>query len=69
MIIKILGIVFIAFGLVDLIGSFTGFDIWTDVLQVNLPEIIWRFTAYIELALGYFLFKLGSSNVEDQVED
>ena len=65
MIVKIIGIAFIVFGLVDLIGSFVGFDVWTDFLRVNLPEIIWRFSAYIELALGYFLFKIGSNKAED----
>ncbi|MBX2851251.1 MAG: hypothetical protein KTR15_05855 [Phycisphaeraceae bacterium] len=48
----------IVFGLVDLIGSFAGFDLW-GTLGIQLPDIIWSFSAYIELALGFFLCKLG----------
>ena len=64
MILKPLGVLLILFGLIDLAGSFAGFDLWTDVLRVNLPELVWRFTAYIELAVGFFLFKLGSGDSE-----
>ncbi len=49
---KIVGILIIVFGLVDLIGSFTGFDLW-GTIGIELPEVIWRFSAYIEIAIGY----------------
>ena len=58
---KIAGIILIAIGAVDLIGSFVGFDLW-GTIGVPLPEIIWRFSAYIEIALGYFLFQQGSGS-------
>ena len=61
---KIIGGVFIAFGLLDLIGSFTGLDVWGQWVGINLPEIIWKFTAYIEMGVGYFLLTLGSDDVE-----
>ena len=68
MIIKVVGAALIVFGLIDLVGSFAGLDVWTDWLKVSLPEIVWRFTAYIELALGYFLFGLGSPDLGDAEE-
>jgi len=49
---KIVGILIILFGLVDLIGSFTGFDLW-GTIGIQLPEMIWKYSAYIEIAIGY----------------
>lgn len=66
---KIVGCLFIAFGLLDLIGSFTGLDVWGDWIGVALPEAIWSFTAYIELGIGYLLFNLGSKGAEAAAED
>ena len=54
----------IAFGLVDLLGSFAQFDLW-DTIGVQLPDIIWKFSAYIELAIGFGAFKLGKSISEN----
>lgn len=54
-----IGAVLVIIGLVDLIGSFAEFDLWGE-LGVQLPEVIWRFSAYIEIGVGYLLFKLGS---------
>ena len=57
---RIIGGLLIAFGLVDMIGSFAGLDVWSDWIHVDLPEALWSFSAYIEIGLGYFLFNLGS---------
>ena len=62
---KIIGGLLIAFGLVDVIGSFAGLDVWGEWIGVNLPEAIWSFTAYIEMGLGYFLISLGSKAADD----
>ncbi len=62
---KIIGGLLIAFGLVDVIGSFAGLDVWGEWIGVNLPEAIWSFTAYIEMGLGYFLFRLGLKDADD----
>jgi len=59
MIVMAIGGMLLAFGLVDLIGSFAGIDVWTDWLAVELPEVVWSFTAIIEIGLGWFLLKLG----------
>jgi len=65
---KIAGIILIAFGLVDLIGSFTGFDLW-GTIGVSLPEIVWKYSAYIEIAAGYGLMTLGSKGDEETAEE
>jgi hypothetical protein len=63
---KVIGGLFIAFGLLDLIGSFTGLDVWGEWIGVNLPEVIWKFTSIIELGVGFFLFSLGSNDADDE---
>lgn len=47
------------FGLVDLIGSFAEFDLWGGFIGIQLPEILWQYSAYLELIVGYFIFKAG----------
>ncbi len=56
---KILGVIFVAFGLLDLIGSFSDLDVWGEWIGVDLPDVIWSYSAYIEIAIGYMLFKVG----------
>ena len=65
---KIAGFIFIAIGLLDLIGSYTGFDLWGGYLGIELPEFLWKISSYIELAIGYGLIKLGSGNAEATAE-
>jgi hypothetical protein len=65
-IVKILGILLIVFGLIDFGGSFAGFDLWGGFLGVQLPELLWKFSAYIEMIIGYFLFNLGSKSDEGE---
>jgi hypothetical protein len=64
-ILKIIGGLFITFGLVDMVGSFTGLDVWGEWIGLDLPEVIWSYTAYIEMGIGYFIFKLGSNDTEE----
>jgi len=61
---KIVGIIIIAFGLVDLIGSYTDFDLWGGFFGVDLPEVLWKYSSYIEIVLGYFLMNMGSKDAE-----
>jgi len=61
----IIGGALVAFGLVDLIGSFTDFDLW-GVIGIQLPEIVWSYSAYIEMVVGYLIFKFGSSISEGE---
>lgn len=60
MIFKIIGGVIVAFGLADLVGSFTGVDVWGEYIGVVLPEIIWSYTSYIEIGLGYLMYNFGN---------
>jgi|LWDU01.1.fsa_nt_gi hypothetical protein len=55
---KIIGILLIALGLVDLIGSYNDFDLWGGFLGVNLPDFLWQISSYIEIGLGYFIMSL-----------
>ncbi len=61
---KIVGIIIIAFGIADLIGSYTDFDLWGGFIGVDLPEILWKYSSYIEIALGYFVMNMGSNDTE-----
>jgi len=61
---KILGILIIVFGLVDMIGSYMDFDLWGGFLGIDLPDMVWRFSSYAEIAIGYGLMQLGSSDEE-----
>ena len=64
---KYLGMILIAFGLVDFVGSYLDFDLWTGFLGITLPDLLWQFSAYIECIVGYFLFNFGSKT--NAVED
>lgn len=62
-----LGGLLVAFGLTDLLGSFNGFDLWGE-LGIALPDIVWKYSAYIELILGYVLFNAGRASGEEEAE-
>ena len=68
MILKVIGGVLVIFGIVDLVGSFAGLDVWGEWLRISLPAVVWNFSAYIEIALGYFLFKFGTKTVPIEEE-
>ena len=57
---RIIGILLIAFGIVDFIGSWSDYDVWQRWFHIVKPEVLGRFSGYIEMVLGYFLIRLGS---------
>ncbi|TCI01152.1 hypothetical protein EZV61_19135 [Corallincola luteus] len=59
---KIVGIILILIGLLDVIGSHVGFDLWGGFFGIELPDLLWQFSGYIELGAGYLLMKMGSSS-------
>ncbi|MEM6883975.1 MAG: hypothetical protein AAF571_03015 [Verrucomicrobiota bacterium] len=59
---KIVGGLLIAFGLVDLIGGYTGLDVWGEWLNITLPEALWKISPYLEIVGGWFLFKLSGKS-------
>lgn len=61
---KIVGILIILFGVVDLVGSFAGFDLW-GTIGIQLPELLWKYSAYIEIAAGYGIMSLGGGSDEE----
>ncbi|PID65522.1 MAG: hypothetical protein CR975_06765 [Gammaproteobacteria bacterium] len=61
----ILGAVIFIFGLVDLGGSYANFDLWGKI-GVQLPEMIWQYSAYIEMAIGAVLFGIGKGTAESE---
>jgi len=65
----VVGGILVGFGLADLIGSFSEFDLWGDVVGVQLPEIIWKYSAYAEIAVGYLVFKSGMGVSNNESED
>ena len=58
---KIIGIILLAIGLIDLVGTYADFDLWGEFLGVNLPDVLWQYSAFIEIGLGYFIFKLDTN--------
>lgn len=65
---KVAGIILIVIGLIDLIGSYTGFDLWGGFLGIQLPDLLWKYSSYIALIAGYFLFNFGSKGTEETTE-
>jgi len=57
---RIIGILLVAFGLVDFIESWRDYDVWQRWFHITKPEVLGRFSGYIEMVLGYFLIKRGS---------
>ncbi len=68
-ILKIIGIVIALFGIADLIGSYAGYDLWTDYIGVQLPETLWNYSHYIEIAIGVVLYSIGAKDDEDEAEE
>ena len=49
---KIIGMLLIAIGVIDFAGSYMEFDLWGGFLGVQLPDLLWKFSPYIEMTLG-----------------
>ncbi len=65
--VKIIGAIIFLFGVVDIGGSYMDFDLWGKI-GIQLPEMLWKYSSYIELALGAFLFSMGSGDDETSEE-
>jgi len=66
-ILKIIGALLFIVGIVDVGGSFMDFDLW-GTIGIQLPDVLWKYSGYIELILGGFLFNLGSGDKEEEAE-
>jgi signal peptidase I len=58
---KYISYFFFGLGLLDLFLSFQGVEMWSAYLRINLPEIFTKFSAYIELLIGYSLLYASKS--------
>ena len=63
---KIAGIVILTIGLIDLIGSYIGFNLWGGFIGVALPDIILEYSSYIEIGLGCFIIKLATNDSDEK---
>jgi hypothetical protein len=52
---KYIGYALIAFGL-----SYSGTDLWGEVIGVQLPEVIWAYSGMIAAAIGYGIISFSS---------
>ena len=67
---KVLGILLILFGVIDLLGDwFFGFDLWVDFIGIELPEIIWTYSGYIEVLVGWLFLRAGSDEPDADEPD
>lgn len=62
---KLIGGLLFLFGLGDLVAGLADRDLWMDYIGVELPDPFGKFSAWIEIALGALLFKLGGKRRED----
>jgi hypothetical protein len=69
MIFKILGGALIAWAVADFGLSYMGTDVWYDWLGIQLPEVIYRFSAIIVGVIGGAIWKLGDSAETDEVTE
>jgi hypothetical protein len=58
MIFKILGGALIAWAVADFGLSYMGTDVWSDWLGIQLPEVIYRYSAMIVGVIGGVIWKL-----------
>ena len=65
---KIVGIILIVIGLIDLGGSYAEFDLWGGFIGVQLPDVLWKYSAYIEMGLGFVLMNFGSKGDDAEAE-
>jgi len=49
---KVLGILILIFGILDLADSYIGMDLWADLFGVHLPAFLNTYGPIIEIALG-----------------
>ena len=61
----IIGGILILFGLADFVSSYMGTDLWGETIGIRLPEIVWKFSAYAEMLIGYILFQAGRNTIEE----
>ncbi len=59
MILKIIGGLLIAWAVVDFGMSYAGTDVWGQWLGIQLPDILYKYSAYIVGVIGAVVWSLG----------
>ena len=56
---RFIGIILIVWGVADVGLSWTGTDIYWEI-GINLPEVIYPFTHWVAIGIGYAIYSVGS---------
>ena len=64
---KIVGIIVIVYGIADIAFSFIPQTVLfiSAFLEAKLPDLIWRYSGFIEVAIGYGLMKLAGKGQDE----
>lgn len=58
---QVFGVLLMVWGLADFILSWMGTDVYWE-LGINIPTVIWPFTAWIAIGIGGLLYRSGSKS-------
>jgi len=67
--VKILAYIIIAIGIVDLFGHYASSDLWGGFIKVELPNILWQYSAYIEIAIGFLVLKFSDRTADAEASE
>ncbi|RZD35349.1 MAG: hypothetical protein CXT72_04145 [Methanobacteriota archaeon] len=62
---KLVGMLLLGFAIVDFGGSWVGFDLWGSI-GIQLPEVLWNFSAFIEAGIAGVLLGWFDGDEDDQ---
>lgn len=69
MLLKVLGALLIAWGVVDFcMGNFMNVDVWREWLGIDLygmSPLVWQYIAWVSIFAGAFLWFLGSPDEDE----
>ena len=69
MIVKAIGILFIVWGMLDIVMGKFGVDVWNDWLGITLSDLPYRFIGLASIILGVVIYRVGmTNNSNDLVE-
>ena len=61
---KIVGVILILWGIADFGLSWVGTDLYWEI-GINLPDWLYRWTAWIALGIGFAIFSIGKEEEEE----
>ena len=64
MIVKLIGILFIMWGILDISAGYFEVDVWKDWLGIELTGVVYQFIGLASIVLGVFIFRIGGSDEE-----